>query len=74
MNERESWEELQERLDVLNGLERQVPLLGKNRVVNEVPRKGAAQMYRDNWDGCRDLWKLDYRQMKERRTSPSSTT
>jgi hypothetical protein len=54
-----------ERLDVLNGLERQVPMMGKRWVLSEVPRQGAAQMYRANWDGCRDLWEQSYRMRKE---------
>jgi hypothetical protein len=37
---------------------------GKNWVVPDVPRKGAARMYQQNWDGCRELWKRDYRQRK----------
>ena len=31
---------MQERLDVLNGLEVSVPMLGKNWVVPDVPRQG----------------------------------
>jgi saccharopine dehydrogenase-like NADP-dependent oxidoreductase len=45
----------------------QVWMVGKRWVVPDVPRAGAAKMYRNNSDGCRDLWKSSYRQKKERR-------
>jgi hypothetical protein len=28
------------------------------------PQGGAARMYRENYDGCRDLWKENYRKRK----------
>ena len=46
-------------------------MVGKSQVVMDIPRKGAAKLYRQNWDGCRDLWKSNYRGMKERRTPRS---
>jgi hypothetical protein len=30
----------------------------------DVSRKEAADLYRKNWDGCRELWKLDYHARK----------
>ena len=48
-------------------LEVQVPMLGRHQWVSDVPRRGAAKMYRQNWDGCRDLWKQSYRQRKDQR-------
>jgi hypothetical protein len=39
-------------------------MLGKSGVYPDVHREGAAKMYRKNFDGCRDLWKLNYRQGK----------
>jgi hypothetical protein len=58
--------ELQERLD--DPFRMYGAMLGRNHVVMDIPRKGAAKMYRRNWDGCRDLWKESYRQSKEQRT------
>jgi hypothetical protein len=43
--------------------------VSKYSLTTDVPRKGAAKLYRQNWEGCRDLWKENYRQMKERRTT-----
>jgi hypothetical protein len=40
---------------------------GKSQVVADIPLSGAAQMYRKNWDGCRDAWRENYRRMKLRR-------
>jgi len=36
-------------------------------VVADVSKQGARVMYNKNWDGCRDLWKENYRRMKLRR-------
>jgi hypothetical protein len=41
-------------------------VLGKSYVTQDCNRKAAAKLYRTNDDGCRDLWKLAYRQRKER--------
>lgn len=62
---RESWEELQERLD--DPFRMYGAMAGKTQVVMDIPRKGAAKMFRNNWDGCRDIWKESYRQRKEKR-------
>jgi hypothetical protein len=67
MNEshvKQSWVELQERLD---SQEYRVQLLCLDLVIPDVPRRGAAKMYRRNYHGCRDLWKLRCRLQKERR-------
>ena len=42
--------------------------------MSDIPRQGAAQMYRKNFDRCREHWKLLYRQKKELRSSRSSMT
>jgi hypothetical protein len=64
LNHRESPEELLERLD--DPFRMYGALESQKGVVMDVPRKGAAKMYRRNWEGCRDLWKLRYRQRKEK--------
>lgn len=46
-------------------------LVTKKQVIEDFSRRGAAKAYRDNWEGCRDLWKSDYRLRKERRTTSS---
>ena len=61
--------ELQERLD--DPFRMYGAMLGQHQVIMDVPRKGAAKMFRENWDGCRDLWKSDYRRRKERRMTRS---
>jgi hypothetical protein len=40
---------------------------GRTGVVADIFLCDARQMYNDNWDGCRDLWKENYRRMKLRR-------
>jgi hypothetical protein len=35
---------------------------GLTKIICDVTLHDAAQMYRENWDGCKDLWKLEYRQ------------
>jgi hypothetical protein len=39
-------------------------MCGRTWVVMDVTRQGARQMYNKNWDGCRDLWKENYRHSK----------
>jgi hypothetical protein len=39
-------------------------LLGFRRWILDASRLGAAQAYRENWDGCREVWKLNYRQRR----------
>jgi len=53
---------LQERLD---SLEYRVRVQSKRLVYPDVPRQGAAQMYRKYYHGCRDLWKENYRRAAE---------
>jgi hypothetical protein len=65
--ERQSWDQLLERLED-QGEKMYGAMLGNNQVTMDVPRQGAAQMYRANWDGCRDIWKASYRQWKEWRS------
>ena len=33
---------------------------GKSQMLHLRGAKFAADLYRQNWDGCRDLWKLQY--------------
>jgi hypothetical protein len=35
-------------------------MCGQSQCLADFPRIFAAQMYRENWEGCRDLWKLNY--------------
>jgi hypothetical protein len=65
-HEQQNWEELQERLD--DPFKMYGAMLGQTSVVMDIPRQGAAKMYRANWDGCRDLWKASYRHLKELRS------
>jgi hypothetical protein len=37
---------------------------GRTWVVANVTNQGARVMYNKNWDGCRDLWKENYRRSK----------
>ena len=37
---------------------------GKNQLLRLRGKKEAAQLYRENWDGCRELWKLEYHRKK----------
>jgi|SRR6516165_671012 len=37
---------------------------GRTWVVADVTNQGARAMYNNNWDGCRDLWKENYRRAK----------
>jgi hypothetical protein len=37
---------------------------GRTGVVADIFKCNARKMYRENWDGCRDLWKENYRRMK----------
>jgi hypothetical protein len=48
-------------------LEGRTSMCGRTSDVMDVPKKGARQMYNHNWDGCRDLWKENYRRSKLRR-------
>jgi hypothetical protein len=56
------YENLYERLEKSN----RTPVFFRtqNWVIEDVHRGGAAQMYRENNDGCRTLWKSLYRQRK----------
>jgi hypothetical protein len=40
-----------------------------HKSVIDIQRKDAAQLYRQNWDGCRALWIQDYRLKKALRLS-----
>ena len=42
-------------------------MLGQTSVVADIFKSDARNMYNENWDGCRDLWKENYRRMKLRR-------
>ena len=42
-------------------------MLGQTSVVADIFKSDAHNMYNENWDGCRDLWKENYRRMKLRR-------
>jgi hypothetical protein len=42
-------------------------LATKYSLTTDMPRKGVAKAYRQNWEGGRDPWKQGYRQRKERR-------
>jgi hypothetical protein len=57
---KESHQEWLERRKASNPLAR-TWVFGQDLVAADVPRSEAAQMYRDNWDGCRILWKSGYR-------------
>jgi hypothetical protein len=35
-------------------------VLGKNQLLLVEGARSAANLYRQNWEGCRDLWKLNY--------------
>jgi hypothetical protein len=37
---------------------------GRTHVVADIFKCGARKMYNANWDGCRDLWKENYRRRK----------
>jgi hypothetical protein len=37
---------------------------GRNQFLQFRGRSQAAKLYRENWDGCRDLWKLAYHARK----------
>ena len=37
--------------------------------VTDASRQSVAQLLRENWDGCRELWKQDYRCRKALRSS-----
>jgi hypothetical protein len=63
--------ELQERLD--NPFKMYGCMAGRSILMMDVSRRGAAQKYRQNWDGCRDLWKEDYRLRKKPGISRSET-
>jgi hypothetical protein len=39
-------------------------MCGRTWVVEDVTIQGARAMYNQHWDGCRDLWKENYRRMK----------
>jgi hypothetical protein len=39
-------------------------MCGRTWVVPDITNQGARQMYNKNWDGCRDLWKENYRRAK----------
>jgi hypothetical protein len=39
-------------------------LRGKTTLLGDVSLRQAARLYRENWDGCRDLWKENYRRRK----------
>ena len=44
-------------------------MLGQTSVVADIFKCDARKMYRENWDGCRDLWKENYRLSKLARRS-----
>ena len=60
----ENWNSLYERLEQSN-YDRRTSLQGRNNYLLDVSRASAAQRYRQNWDGCRELWKQSYRQRNE---------
>jgi hypothetical protein len=57
--------DLYERLEESN-CDRMTYLRSRNSFLLDASRGWVAKMYRQNWDGCRELWKQDYRRRKER--------
>jgi hypothetical protein len=39
-------------------------IYGRNGVLADVFKCAARKLYNENWDGCRDLWKENYRRRK----------
>src|SRR4029077_15639390 len=39
-------------------------MLGQTSVVADIFKCDARKMYNKNWDGCRDVWKENYRRRK----------
>ena len=69
-DEQRDWEKLLERLEDQGERMYGAMLFGgreRPKVVMDNQRQGAAQMYRENLEGCRDIWKASYRHMKELR-------
>jgi hypothetical protein len=64
-DELQNCERLYERLEASN-YERRTFLVSRNGFLLDQSRHSAADLYRQNWDGCRDLWKQAYRQRKKR--------
>ena len=69
LNDLENCQSLYERLEESN-YDRRTSLLSRNNYLLDVSRASAAKQCRQNWDGCRELWKRRYRQRKERRSNP----
>jgi hypothetical protein len=63
-------ESLYERLDRSN-YERRTYLRSRNGFLLDLSRASAARMYRENWGGCRDCWKQNYRQRKKLYSNPN---
>jgi len=62
-------ENLYERLEESN-YARRTFLRSRNSFLLDLSRHSAAEMYRQNWDGCRESWKQDYRRRKELASRP----
>jgi hypothetical protein len=43
---------------------------GRHSTLIDVSFQQARKLYNQNWDGCRDCWKENYRAEKERRSLP----
>jgi hypothetical protein len=48
----------------LRNVTRSCHIHGRSQSLHFRGRRAAAALYRKNWVGCRDLWKLDYHRKK----------
>jgi hypothetical protein len=48
----------------------QIWVAGRHSTLIDVSFQQARELYNQNWDGCRDCWKQNYQQEKERRLRP----
>jgi hypothetical protein len=39
-------------------------IFGHTEILMDVSKQGARDVYNENWDGCRDRWKENYRRIK----------
>jgi hypothetical protein len=45
-------------------------MFGQERMLADVNLREARELYNQNWDGCRDCWKQNYQQEKEKAFAP----
>jgi hypothetical protein len=45
-------------------------IYGRTSVLMDVFKREARELYNQNWDGCRDCWKQNYQQEKEKAFAP----